>query len=92
MSGFMAVCTCYGQSGEKHHRDDTDVNIFVTSVKLRIHYTVCIFVMEGPTGNILCSLRFWVFFFSGQLNQVALWEGLDHVSFCPSSLLTDRVS
>lgn len=32
-------------------------------------------VMEGSIGNILCSLRFWDFFFSsGQfVNHVALW-------------------
>lgn len=37
----------------------------------------------GPTGNILCSLRFWAHF------QWGLWEGSDQVSKCPSSLLTD---
>lgn len=51
----------------------------------RVHYCnspqyMCT-VMEGPIGNILCSLRFWDFFLSGQfVNHLALWGGLDHVS------------
>lgn len=63
MSGFMLVCTCYRQRAET---ENTSIIAFPQEIALlsalQEHKMFSIYMcseMGGPTGNILCSLRFW---------------------------------